>query len=145
MIFISKSFRTIVFIFIVIFLSNLFNFRFTYCIHLYTLSTQLVITACHMCRFLKASKSSNVQLYQLFQLHPIRADGFPFPSIYGPPYLTFLSHLVLQPSDVLALLLVGTCFSFVYFTTTARDGVNTVLDIVEFCWWLDPEEISPKS
>ena len=30
-------------------------------------------------------------------------------------------------------------------TTTARDGVNTILDIVEFFWWLDPKEISPES
>ena len=58
--------------------------------------------------FLKASKSSNVQPYQLFQLYPIRADDFPFPSIYGLPYPTFQSSLVLLPSDVLlALLLVG--------------------------------------
>ena len=26
---------------------------------------------------------------------------------------------------------------FVYFTTTERDGVHTVLGHVEFCWWLD--------
>ena len=51
-------------------------------------------------------------------------------SIYG--------YLVLLPSDVLlALFLWATCLTFVYFTTTARDGVNTVLDHVEFCWWLD--------
>ena len=43
-----------------------------------------------------------------FQLHPIRADGFPFPSPHGPPYPTFQSHLVLPPSYVLlTLLLVG--------------------------------------
>ena len=29
--------------------------------------------------------------------------------------------------------------------TTERDGVNTVLGLVEFCWWLDPEEIPPES
>ena len=35
-------------------------------------------------------------------------NGFPVPLIYGPPYPTFQSHLVLRPSDVLlALLLVG--------------------------------------
>ena len=28
----------------------------------------------------------------------------------------------------------------VYFTTTARDGVNTVLGLVEFRWWLDNSE-----
>ena len=44
----------------------------------------------------------------IFQLHPIRAVVFPFPSIYGLPYSTFQSHLVLLPSDVLlASLFVG--------------------------------------
>ena len=71
-------------------------------------STQQVIAPHHMCQFLKASKYSNVQLYQLFRLHPIRADGFPFPSIYGLPYPTFHFHLVLLPSHLLfALLLIG--------------------------------------
>ena len=57
---------------------------------------------------LKGAKSANVQLYQLFDLHPIKADGFTFPSIYGPPSPTFQSHLVLLPFDVLlALLLAG--------------------------------------
>ena len=42
------------------------------------------------------------------KIHP----GFSFPSIYGPPYLTFQSHLVLLPSDVLALLLVETIYFY---------------------------------
>ena len=49
-----------------------------------------------MCWFLKAS---NPPMFS-----PINS----FPSIYGPPYPTFQSHLVLLPSDVLlALLFVG--------------------------------------
>ena len=39
------------------FLSNLFNYRFWYCIHLYTWPTQQVIVAQHMCWFLKASNT----------------------------------------------------------------------------------------
>ena len=47
-------------------------------------------------------------LSKLFQLHPIGADGFPFPSIYGSPYPTFQTHQILLPFYVLlALLLVG--------------------------------------
>ena len=44
-----------VFIFRVFFLSSLFNYRFPYCIRLYTWSTQQVTVAQHMSRFLKAS------------------------------------------------------------------------------------------
>ena len=39
----------------IVFSSNLFNYRFPYCIHLYTWSTQQVIVAQHMCWFLKVS------------------------------------------------------------------------------------------
>ena len=38
-------------------------------------------------------------------LCPIRGDDFHFPSIYGPPYPTFQSPLVLLLSDVLLALL----------------------------------------
>ena len=90
------------------FSSSLLNYRFPYCIQFYSWSTQQVIVAQHMCWFLKASNPPMFSPYELFQLYPIRADGFPFPSIYGPPYPTFQSHLVLLPFDVLlALLLVG--------------------------------------
>ena len=40
--------------FILFLLSNLFNYQFPYCIHLYTWSTQQVIGAHHMCWFRKA-------------------------------------------------------------------------------------------
>ena len=93
---------------LIFFSSSLFNYRFPYCIQLYTWSTQQVIVAQHMCWFLKASNPPMFTPINFFQLHPIRADGFPFPSIYGSPYPTFQSHPVLLPSDViLALLLVG--------------------------------------
>ena len=68
----------LIFRFFFFFSSSLLNYRFPYCIQFYTWSTQQVIVAQHMCWFLKASKSSNVQPYQLFQLYPIRADSFFF-------------------------------------------------------------------
>ena len=37
------------------------------------------------------------------------------------------------------------CLDFVYFTTTARDGVHTVLSHVEFNWLLVTEKIPPRS
>ena len=43
------------FYFFYFFLSSLLNYRFPYCIQLYTWSTQQVIVAQHMCWFLKAS------------------------------------------------------------------------------------------
>ena len=43
--------------FSIVFLSNLFNYRFPYCIHLYTYFTQQVIVAQYMCWFLKAPNS----------------------------------------------------------------------------------------
>ena len=36
-----------------------------------------------------------VQLYQFFQLHPIRANGFPIPAIYGQLYPIFQFLIVL--------------------------------------------------
>ena len=69
---------------------------------------------------------------------------FPFSFHIWLPYPTFQSHLVLLPSDVL-LAKWATCLTFVYFTTTAKDGVSTVLGHVEFRCWLDPEEIPPDS
>ena len=79
------------------------------------------------------------QPYQLFQLYPIRADGFPFPSIYGPPYPTFQSHLVLLLPDVLlALFLVGDLYHLCIFYHNCKGWSSWG------CWiplWLDPEEI----
>ena len=82
-------------------------------IHLYTWSTQQVTVAQHMCWFFKASnptKFFSIKCLNLtFNLNfNLRADGFPFPSIYGPPYPTFQFQFVLLLFDVLlALLLVG--------------------------------------
>ena len=120
------------------FSSNLFNYRFPYCIHLYTWSTQQVIVAQHMCWFLKASIPPMFSPIKYFNFIP---DGFPFSSIYGPPYPTFQSHLVLLPSDVLLALLLVDDLS--HFCTIFYH--NTVLGHVVFHWWLDPEEISPES
>ena len=41
--------RSIYYTYSDLFLSNLFNYQFSYCIHLYTWSTQQVIVAQHMC------------------------------------------------------------------------------------------------
>ena len=84
---------------------------------------------------------SSLSLY----LHPIRADGFPFPSMYSPPYLTFQFYLLLLLFNVLlALFLLAACLAILYFITTTRDGVHTVLGHVKFCWWFDMEEIPPE-
>ena len=83
------------------FSSSLFNYRFPYCIRLYTWFTQRVIVA-DFWRLLILQCSA----LWLFQLYPIRAYGFPFPFIYGQPYQTLQSHLVLLPSDVLLVLFV---------------------------------------
>ena len=40
------------------FSSNLFNYRFPYCIHMYTWSTKQVIVAQHICWYLKTSNPS---------------------------------------------------------------------------------------
>ena len=85
------------------FLSSLLDYRFPYCIQLYTWSTQQVICVDSL-------------ILQFFQLYPIRADDFLFPSIYGPPYMTFQSHFILLPSDVLlALLFVGDLYHLCIF------------------------------
>ena len=77
--------------------------------------------------------SSFVQLYQLFQLPPIMEDGFPFPSIYSPPYPIFQSHLVLLPSDVLlALLLVGDLSNFCIFYHNCKGWSKHS----SWSWWI---------
>ena len=83
----------------IFFLSNLFDYWFPYCIHLYTWSTQQVTVVQHMYWFFKVSNSPVFISINYF---------FPFLSIYGLPYLTFQFHLVQLFSYVLlTLILVG--------------------------------------
>ena len=91
-------------------------------------------------------ESSNVILYEIFHLHPMRADGFSFPSIDGLPYPTFQFHHILLTSDVLlALLLVGELSRLRIFYRNCKGWSK---HSSWSCWiplvtW--PEEISLKS
>ena len=144
MIFISKSFRTIVFIF-VIFLSNLFNYRFPYCFicildllsrslqpSIYSDSWSRLILQCSALSII--STSSHKGLWFPISFHIWSA----IPDFLISPRTTAFwcsSNLTFSERPVSPL----------YVTTTARYGVNTVIDIVEFCYWLYPEEISLES
>ena len=85
-----------VLIFRFFFSSNLFNYRFPYCILLYTWPTQQVIVAQHICAdslrrlILQCSPQSII----LTSSHKGRWFPFSF-HIYGLPYPTLQSHLVL--------------------------------------------------
>ena len=52
------------------FSSNLFNYRFPYCIQLYSWSTRQVIAAQHMCWFLKASNPTMFSPINYFNFIP---------------------------------------------------------------------------
>ena len=83
--------------------SNLFDYWLPYCIHFYTWFIQLVNICTDSLSRLTLQGSLSIILTSFH-----RADGFPFSSIYGPPYPTFQFHLVLLLFDVLlALLFVG--------------------------------------
>ena len=53
------------------FFSNIFNYRFLYCIHLYTWSIQLIIAAHHICRFLNESNRPKFSSINYFNFIPL--------------------------------------------------------------------------
>ena len=84
-----------------------------------------VTVAQHMHCFFKTSYSP--MFFPIYYFHPIRVDGFPFPSIYGQPYLTFRFHLEILLFNVHLALLLMYGLAFVYFTTTAWDCTELLL------------------
>ena len=112
-----------------------------YHIHLYTWSTQLVTLVQHMCWFFKVSNSPMF----LFLNSPYKGRWFPFSFRiwFAQPGFSISARITAFRCSSIGGR--GACLAFVYFTTTTRDGGLTVLGHVEFCWWLDPEEIPPES
>ena len=108
------------------FLSNLFDYWFPYCIHLYIWSTQQVTVAQHMCWFFKTSNSPMFFSINHFNFIPwgqMVSFFFPFMVCYirlfnFPSYCYF--SMFFYPHFQCAA-----CLAFVYFTTTVRDGVHT--------------------
>ena len=146
MIFISKSFRTIVFIFIVIFYLTvlIISSHIVFISLLGLLSRSLQPTICAnslRCLILQCSALSIISTSS----HKVKWFPFSFHIWSAIPNFSISPRTTAFRCSS-SLTFSGRHVSPLYiFTTTARDGVNTVIDIVEFRWWLDPEEIPPES